>query len=172
MNRITAILCFIAFILTSCGEKSEEPVIAYYEEDDEPSEEVVVPYREVAGIKYIAVKINGVSMDMIFDTGCSGISLSLNEAIILAKNDAINNDDIIGTERYTIADGNICEGAVVRLHSVSIKGNEKNEIEVPNVNATIIDNIEAPALLGNGVLDETYSYTIDNISKTITFRKK
>ena len=46
-------------------------------------------------------------MSMIYDTGCSGVHLSLNELQTLFKNGKFSEDDIIGSNYSQIADGSI-----------------------------------------------------------------
>ena len=123
--------------------------------------------------KYVHVKVNGVGWDMIFDTGCSGTLLSLSEARYLAAKGLLLEQDILGKTHSQIADGSIVENMVVNLRQVSIITNDGNSIDCHNVKATVSNNINAPLLLGNEVLDEVaYDYTGDNTNKVIHFNVK
>ncbi len=132
--------------------------------------DIRIPFEERGNVKIITVKLNGMSMDMIFDTGASGVHLSLHELQTLAKNGQFSDADCIGTSLSQIADGSIVENGLIILRSVMIGG--ENGIEVTDVEATVALNQDAPLLLGNNVLDEFASYTIDNESKNIIFKKK
>lgn len=132
--------------------------------------DIRVPFEESGNVKIITVKINGVSMDMIFDTGCSGMHLSLHELETLYKQGKFSDSDCIGNTVSQIADGSIVENGLVVLRSVLI-GGEKG-IEINDVEASVALNQEAPILLGNNVLDEFASYTIDNENQYIIFKKK
>lgn len=166
-----AVLCF--FLLSSCGGKKKQSVYIDLDTDVPYGELAEVPYRETGGVKFVHVKVNGVGWDMIFDTGCSGTLLSLSEAKYLAEKGLLVEDDILGTTHSQIADGSIVENMVVNLRKVSIIANEGVTIDCYNVPATVSNNIEAPLLLGNEVLDEVaYDYTIDNTRKVISFNVK
>ena len=43
------------------------------------TEDIVVPYQEKGGVKIVSVEVNGMHLDMIFDTGCSGTLISIAE---------------------------------------------------------------------------------------------
>ena len=165
------ILCF--FLLSSCDSKKKRSVYIETEGNIPSTELTEVPFREAGGVKFVHVKVNGVGWDMIFDTGCSGTLLSLSEARYLAEKGLLLREDIIGTTHSQIADGSIIENMVVNLRKVSIITSEGGTIDCYNVNATVSNNIDAPLLLGNEVLDEVaYDYTIDNTRNIISFNVK
>lgn len=165
------ILCF--FLLSSCEGRKKHSVYINVDADISNGELTEVPYKEVGGVKFVHVKVNGVGWDMIFDTGCSGTLLSLSEARYLAEKGLLVEEDILGTSHSQIADGRIVENMVVNLRKVSIVANGGATIDCYNVSATVSNNIDAPLLLGNIVLDEVaYDYTIDNIRNVISFNLK
>ena len=146
-----------------------------YSEDKELSDysfvdtdEIVVPYREESGVKIVSVEVNGMHLDMIFDTGCSGTLISIAEANYLYQKGLLNQEDILGVSKSLIADGSIVENAEINLKEVIIAG----KIVCSNVRATVSNSLLAPLLLGNEVLDRAASYTIDNVNKTIIFKLK
>ena len=167
-----SVICY--FLLLSCDNKNKYS--NYIDVDANiacEGELVEVPYREAGGVKYVHVKVNGVGWDMIFDTGCSGTLLSLSEARYLAEKGLLTEKDILGTTHSQIADGSIVENMVVNLSKVSIMANGDLTIDCYNVVATVSNNIEAPLLLGNEVLDKVaYDYTIDNTINVILFNVK
>lgn len=144
-------------------DKKSETSYSFLEAD-----EIIVPYREESGVKIIAVKVNGIGLDMIFDTGCSGTLISMAEANYLYQKGLLLNEDILGTAQSMIADGSIVENTVINLKEVILA----DKIICSNVRATVSNNISAPLLLGNEVLNRTASYTMDNINKTIIFKLK
>lgn len=131
-------------------------------------ERVIVPYREEGGVKVVAVRLNGIPMDMIFDTGASETLISLAEARYLAQKGRLSQDDIIGSTQTQVADGSIVENGVINLREVIVG----DGVVVNNVQAFVSTNVNAPLLLGNGVLDRTASYTIDPQQHCITFQLK
>jgi len=124
----------------------------------------VVKMQNDNGVYYVPCKINGTEMRFIFDTGASDITMSATEAMFLYKQGKLSQDDIIGTQQYQIADGSIHDGSVVQLSSVEI-GNRK----LTNVRASIVDNMEAPLLLGQSALSKFGKISIDYNHNEITF---
>lgn len=167
MERIFSIIMAVCLLtLTySCKEKEQKPPVPL----PKPDEKVVeVKYNEMGNVKTIPIKVNGVSIDAVFDTGCSGISLSLHELETLAKNNKFDIDDFLGYSYATIADGSNVVNGVMVLKDVTI-GND-NPIVVKNVEASVSMNGEAPVLIGNGVFDKVAAMEIDNVKKCIRFK--
>jgi aspartyl protease family protein len=124
----------------------------------------VIKMRNENGVYYVPCKINGVEMQFIFDTGASDITISATEAMFLYKQGKLSEDDFIGTQQYQIADGSIHEGMIVKLKSVEI-GNGK----LYDVRASIVDNMEAPLLLGQSALSKFGKISIDYKHNEIIF---
>lgn len=153
----------------SCKQKNDKPPYQL----DNPNQSVIsVPYDELGGVKTIPVKLNGVTMNMILDTGngASGVHLSLNEVQTLAKNGVLKEDDILDAKYTSIADGSIVENGRLNVRELQIGG--EDGIILHNIEATVALNQNAPILLGNEVLDQFASFEIDNVNKTINFYKK
>ena len=146
----------------SVVEEPESPSLA------ESGEEVVVPFKSKDRVKCVQVSVNGVGLEMIFDTGCSGTLISVAEARYLYDKGKLTNDDIIGVSQSQIADGRIVENMVVNLKEVVING----EICCPNVQATVSSSVNAPLLLGNEVLDRVATIQIDNEREALIFKLK
>lgn len=161
-------------LLISCGGDRKRPIYVDIDESDEESlyaqsgSEVVVPFRNDNGVKYVAVKVNGVEFEMIFDTGCSSTLISVAEVEYLYKKGKLSNDDFLGISQSQIADGSVVENMVVNLREVIIN----DQILCSNVIATVSRNISAPLLLGNEVLDRLATITIDNENSTLNFKLK
>lgn len=160
---IVVIIC-----MSSCEKKATKPP---YNLGQTAKTCISIPYEEFGGVKVIPVKLNGVTLNMIYDTGCSGLHISLNELQTLAKNGKISPDDFLEATYSTIADGSIVQNGQVLIRQIEI-GNGDESIIVPDVKASVALNQEAPILLGNAVLDELASVEVDNVEKTINFYKK
>ncbi len=124
----------------------------------------IVKMRELGGVYHVPCKINGTEMEFIFDTGASDITMSLTEALFLYKQGKLKDDDFVGTQQYQIADGSIHEGAVVILRKVQI-----GSWELDDVQASIVDNMEAPLLLGQSALAKFGKISIDYNKNEIIF---
>lgn len=180
----SVILCALFFaMLVACGGEKNRPVYVDTEVVDEDSameekdvaekpqagsEEVLVPYRDENGVKLVQVKVNGVGFEMIFDTGCSGTLISMAEANYLYQKGKLTPDDVLGVTQAQIADGSIVENMVVNLKEVVIN----DQIQCPNVQATVSNNINAPLLLGNEVLNRIAAITIDQEREVLVFKMK
>lgn len=172
-------ILFILFTATliSCGGENPRPVFVEEEPlsedvDDtitpQAGDEIIVPFRSEGGVKYVQVKVNGVGLEMVLDTGCSTTMISMAEANYLYQKGKLTNDDILGTAPSCIADGSIVEDMVVNLREVIIDG----QIRCTDVQAVVSDNMNAPLLLGNEVLDRLATVQINNEDETILFTLK
>ena len=84
--------------------------------------------------------------------------------MVMMRQGQISQEDIIGQQQFQDATGGISVGTVIRLHSVEIGG-----IELTNVEANVVDNIQAPLLLGQTALAKFGKVTIDYNNNTIEF---
>lgn len=87
-------------------------------------------------------------MHFIFDTGASDVSISNVEATFMMKSDYLKQADVMGRQNYLTADGEICEGTVIKLRSVNFAG-----LHLENVKASVVKNQSAPLLLEQSVLN-------------------
>ncbi len=166
VHKKITLLLFVILVSCSCGRKAKPAPLEYiYDDDYSYSSEVIVPFKDYGGVRTIQVKINNCSeFPMIFDTGCSGLTLSIAEVYVLAKQGCISADDIEGYGYSTIADGSIVQNMIINLHEIKI-----GDLACRNVKASVSDNENAPLLLGNGVLNQVESFSTDNVNKTIRF---
>jgi aspartyl protease family protein len=117
------------------------------------------------GVRYIWIEVNGIKLRFIFDTGASNICLSSAEAAVLFRQGTLLKEDILSLEYFQDATGRISEGTKINLRTVKI-GNT----ELLNVDATVIDNVNAPLLLGQSVLERFGKIEIDNTNNVIIFK--
>jgi aspartyl protease family protein len=117
------------------------------------------------GVRYVWIEVNGIKLRFIFDTGASSICLSQVEATLLYKQGTLKREDIIGTEYFQDATGGISEGTKIKLRSVKV-----GELELKNVEATVINNVNAPLLLGQSLLEKFGSIEIDNNNNVIILK--
>lgn len=117
------------------------------------------------GVRYIWVEINGIRLRFIFDTGASSICISPAEATVLYRQGTLRKEDVLDIEYFQDATGRISEGTKINLREVKI-GN----MILQNVKATVVDNINAPLLLGQTVLERFGRIEIDNENKEIIFK--
>lgn len=123
-----------------------------------------VSMRKEGGVYLVPIIVNGLSLDFIFDTGASSICLSSAEALVMLKQGHISEEDIVGQTKFQDATGGVSVGTVILLRSVQI-----GDITLENVEATVVDNIQAPLLLGQTALAKFGKVTIDYNNNVIEF---
>ena len=186
MNKLLYII-IIFFIIWSCkhpeGEKYERNQGSKKEYHSTNDDEIIVnsiqsetqsntPYSSrnelkmelQNGVRYVWIEIIGIRLRFIFDTGASSICISPAEATVLYRQGTLRIEDILNTEYFQDATGKISEGTKVNLREVKI-GN----IILEDVEALVIDNENAPLLLGQTVFERFGKIEIDNVNNMILF---
>lgn len=119
-------------------------------------ETVEVPFTRDGGVYSVKCKINDLPLYFIFDTGAADVSLSMVEANFMMKNGYLDKKDVVGSERFVDAVGNISEGTVINIREVDFGG-----LKLQNVRASVVRNQKAPLLLGQTVLSRLGKIEID-----------
>lgn len=134
-------------------EKSANVIVGTY----------VIPFKPDAGGTYeVKSKINGLPLNMTFDTGASDILISQTEVEFMLKNGYLTEQDFIGTNNYYTASEEKIEARTVMLRQVEIGG-----LVLRNVRAAVIKNRKAGMLFGQSALSRYGKITIDNQKKQI-----
>ncbi len=123
-----------------------------------------VSMKREDGVYQIPVKINGTEMYFIFDTGAGMISISAVEATFLYRQGKLNDNDVVGKANFVDANGDITEGVVIKLRTVTI-----GDRTLYNVEASVVDNTKAPLLFGQSALEKFGKISIDYEKSQITF---
>ena len=121
--------------------------------------------RRVGGTFNVDCSVNGLALNMIFDTGASDVSISKVEADFMLKNNYLSMSDIKGKQYYQTADGGISEGTVITLKEVRI-----GDAVLHNVDASVVKSQKAPLLLGESVLQKFGTFTVDNINSKLIIK--
>ena len=176
MKRLSLLFTiFTTIIFVGCGNRTtvkseEESPYAGFEYDQESDEDYVVkvPYKDMGNnLVSLPVTINGMGVEMIFDTGASNTTISLQEAQYLAKHRKLDDDDILGIQNFSTADGSSSRGLVIKLKELVIG----NKITIPNTYATVVMNQSAPLLLGGSVFTQFREVSVDREEKIVKFYK-
>jgi clan AA aspartic protease (TIGR02281 family) len=125
--------------------------------------QTVVKMEKLNGVYVMPCKVNGLPLKFIFDTGASDVSLSIIEALFMVKNGYLSEDDLIGTEYYQIANGDIEEGTKIMLKTIEI-----GKLKLYNVKASVVHNLSAPLLLGQSALSKLVKIEFDYAKSTLT----
>lgn len=113
--------------------------------------------RNPGGTFEVPCDINGLPLQMIFDTGASDVTISSVEANFMLKNGYLSEKDVKGKRYYQIASGELSEGTVITLREVKV-----GDAVLKNVDASVVKSQKAPLLLGQSAMERFGSITIDN----------
>jgi clan AA aspartic protease (TIGR02281 family) len=136
-------------------EQENQPGVVTEEHSDMRVGEV--PFVKDGGICKVKCQINGLPLHFVFDTGACDVSISLVEANFMMKNGYLSSSDVIGSQRFVDANGDISVGTVINLKSVDF-----GDFNLKNVRASVVRNQKAPLLLGQSVLSRLGRIEIDN----------
>lgn len=126
-----------------------------------------VGMKKVYGGTYeIPCSVNGLPLNMVFDTGASDVTISSVEANFMLKNGYLASSDIKGTDRYMTASGDILEGTVIKLKEVTV-----GDAVLKNIDASVVHSQKAPLLLGQSVLERFGTITVDNVNSKLIIRQ-
>jgi aspartyl protease family protein len=124
----------------------------------------VIKMKKSGNTYEVPISLNDViKTDFIIDTGASNVSITPDLASLLIKSGTINNEDWLQDKYYKFADGSIARSKTFKIKKLKI-GNKY----LYNVECSISNNLEAPLLLGQSVLNRFGKVTIDN-EKQILF---
>lgn len=180
MKRSLFFIILISQLISNCHRNR----VNEYNDDDNNNEYVDYPsgdreaYKEErsircgakvkmesnGGVYLVPINVNGLDLKFIFDTGASSICISSAEATVMVRQGKITEEDVLGQQQFQDATGGISVGTVVNLKTVDIGG-----IVLHNVEATVVDNIDAPLLLGQTALAKFGKIAIDYNELTIEF---
>ena len=147
----------------------EERISRLREDIGEPKESTVTEVainRHAGGTFEIPCEINGLPLQMIFDTGASDVTISSVEANFMLKNEYLSEKDIKGKRYYQIASGQLSEGTVITLREVKI-----GDAVLKNVDASVVKSQKAPLLLGQSAMEKFGAITIDNTSNKLFIKR-
>jgi aspartyl protease family protein len=176
MRSTYLIVIFIISLLTySCGHKSGRKVkndilkpSNISQPIDNENEKIVgktiLKMENNNGVKYVWIEINDLKLKFIFDTGASSICISSAEATVLYRQGTLQKEDILDVQYFQDATGKVSAGTRINLRTVKIG----NRI-LKNIKATVIDNNDAPLLLGQSALEKFGKISIDNKNNEIIF---
>lgn len=144
--------------------KDKTPKIKVKVSESTESNKTVVKFQEESGVLHIPVIINGVEMYFIFDTGAGLISISQVVADDLYRQGKLQEKDFIGKGLFSDANGDITEGTIINLSTVTIANRELH-----NVQACVSQGQNAPLLFGQSALQKFGKVSIDYNRNEITF---
>jgi len=123
----------------------------------------IIYMKKKEGVYWIDSKVNDIPMKFIFDTGATNVCISRTEALLMIKNGSLTEDDFIGVASTQLADGSITVGTRIILRKIVI-----GSYILRNIEALVVDNEDAPLLLGQSALSLLGKLQIDFNNGIIT----
>ena len=141
-----------------------------------PTKNDSVEWRQVKDFEYavkleqdgncylVGANVNGVPRKMTLDTGASTMSISIIEYEFLKKQKLIS-DSTAQVSECTIANGDTTKCFMIKIAQVSI-----GDTSVKNVDCLVMENPDAPLLLGMNVLNGLGGVSINYKRKLLILR--
>ena len=107
------------------------------------------------GVYTIPCSINGVKRSLVFDTGASTITISMQLAEMLYRSGKLTDSDIKGYGKSQTASGHIVDNMAIVLRDVDISG-----LHLKNVDAVVIEGQNVPLLLGLSAIQKLGKVTL------------
>lgn len=179
IRLLISIFLFISVSFVFCGcrhrhyrgqdTENENSIGSRNDKDDYREERRIrkgtkVKMEAAGGVYLVPINVNGLDLKFIFDTGASSICISSAEATVMVRQGKITSEDILRQQQFQDATGGVSVGTMINLKTVEIGG-----IVLHNVEATVVDNIQAPLLLGQTALAKFGKISIDYDDLTIEF---
>ena len=126
--------------------------------------EYAVKLEQDGNCYLVGANVNGIPMKMTLDTGASTMSISIIEYEFLKKQKLIS-DSTAQISECTIANGDTTKCFMIKIAQVSI-----GDASVKNVDCLVMENPDAPLLLGMNVLNGLGGVSINYKRKLLILR--
>ncbi len=167
----TIAFCLSAIMMISCGA-GDEPSSKTKETKKIDSKQYELPFsREYSGgSPVVTIKLNGCSIsNFIWDTGATMTSISSLEFASLVKNGKITDNDFVGKMKFSNATGGVSESDVYKIKEIAIPCNGGKELKCYDINVAVEENLEAPMLLGQNVMQKLPKCSVNDLKQVIVF---
>ena len=118
--------------------------------------QTVITMERSGGVYMIPCIVNGVGMKMVFDTGASDVTISIEKAKELLSQGKLNQDDFLGAGQSLTASGDVVDHLEINLKTIQIGGQV-----LKNTRAVIISGQNAPLLLGLSAIQKLGKIILD-----------
>jgi clan AA aspartic protease (TIGR02281 family) len=108
--------------------------------------------------------LNGLKLDMLYDTGASNISISQLEEEFMLKNGYLDESDFIGERSFSIADGSSMKSKLYIVKDFELGG-----VVIHNIEISVMPNRKAGILLGQSAMARFGKFEVDNQRNIIKF---
>jgi hypothetical protein len=126
------------------------------------AEETVIPLKMSSGVYYLPVELNRVlTVDFILDSGAAEVTIPADVVLTLVRTGTVSPEDFLPGKSYSLADGTVVQSPRFILRSIKV-GN----LVFHNIPAGI-GNVESHLLLGQSLLTQLDSWTLDQTRQAL-----
>jgi len=126
---------------------------------------ILIPLEGDHGTFTVPVLINrAITLNFVVDSGASDVSVPADVVMTLVRTGTLREEDFIGAQTYTLADGSTVPSARFRIRSLTVGGRV-----VENVTAGIAP-VQGALLLGQSFLSRFKSWSIDNAKQALVLK--
>ena len=136
VKRLSCCLLVLIYSIFCCGHK-------------------VIILTKQNGVYTIPCSINGVKRSLVFDTGASSVTISMDLANMLFREGKLTDSDIKGFGKSQTASGHIVDNMALVLKDIEISG-----LHLKNVDAVVIKGQNVPLLLGLSAIQKLGRVTL------------
>ena len=123
---------------------------------------ISVPMEQQGGTFTVPVQINGaITLRFLVDSGASDVAIPVDVASTLLRTGTITDEDFIGNQRYTLANGQTIPSMTFRIRSLRIA-----ERVITDVKGSV-SPAAGSLLLGQSFLRRFRSWTMDNVKQQL-----
>lgn len=115
----------------------------------------VITLAKQNGVYTIPCSINGVKRSLVFDTGASSVTISMDFANMLFREGKLTDSDIKGFGKSQTASGHIVDNMALVIKDIEISG-----LHLKNVDAVVIKGQNVPLLLGLSAIQKLGRVTL------------
>ncbi len=116
-----------------------------------------IPLTKEGGVFHVKATVNsGIALTFVVDSGAADVTLPDFVGKTLFASGSLQKADIVGTSKYSLADGSTVTGTVVNLKSLTL-----GDVTIRNVRASIFPNDSGSLLLGQSALQKLGKWRIN-----------
>jgi clan AA aspartic protease (TIGR02281 family) len=124
-----------------------------------------VPVEADNGTFVVPVTLNDtITLKFTIDSGASDVSIPADVASTLVRSGTITNDDFIGSQTYTLADGSQVPSTTFRIRTLKV-----GTLVLHDVTASLA-NARGPLLLGQSFLQRMSAWSFDNARQVLVLK--
>lgn len=115
----------------------------------------VISLTKQNGVYTVPCSINGVIRSLVFDTGASTVTISMQLAELLYRSGKLSDSEIKGYGKSQTASGHIVDNMAIVLRDIEI-----SKLHLKNVDAVVIEGQNVPLLLGLSAIQKLGKVTL------------